>query len=180
MTCKLLESERRRAGANGQAVVLSDGASWLLASPVFQPRSEGLTRPLVDQPLDNLFEKAIRGKDLEIADLYEIGKQLLVVNYILSSEEVENLLEFASGSESRRFFESLLSALFGVGERGKSYTQWIRASLLASGIGTQEIPASDILDVMAILMATNRTVPLSKFADACRELDELSRLERLI
>ena len=49
-----------------------------------------------------------------------------------------------------------------------------------NGIGSQEIPARDILDVMAILVATNRTVPLSKFADACRELDETARLDILI
>ena len=104
----------------------------------------------------------------------------MLANYVLSNEEVENLLEFAPGSDSRQFFESVISALFGASERVKSYTQWIRASLLASGIGIQEIPATDILDVMAILVATNRTVALSKFADACRELDEMARLEVLI
>ena len=180
VTAKLLEFERRRPNVNGHSVKLADGGSWLLASPVFLPRAEGLTRPMVDQPLDNLFERSIRGENLEITDLFSIAKSLLLANYELSNEEVETLLEVAPGLESRTFFEGLLSALFGVSRCGKSYTHWIRASLLANGIGIQEIPAGDLLDVIAILVATNRTVPLSKFADACHELDEQSRLEMLI
>ena len=160
--------------------MLADGESWLLANPVFQAGPEGLTRPMGDQPLDNLVERAIRGEDLEIAHLFEVAKELLIANYELSNEEVGCLLEFASGTESRKFFESLLSALFGFNEKSKSYTNWVRASLLASGLAAQEIPASDLFDVMAILVATNRTVPLSKFADACRELEERSRLDMLI
>ena len=180
VTSKPSEVERRRAGASGSPVILADGAAWLLASPVFQPRGEGLTRPLVDQPLDNLFENAIRGKDLGLCDLFEICKELLFVNYVPSPDELVDLLEFAPGAESRQFVESVIAALFGSGDQARAYTQWIRASLLVNGIGSQEIPARDILDVMAILVATNRTVPLSKFAEACRELDETARLDILI
>ena len=101
--------ERRRPSAKGLPVVLADGESWLLANPVFQAGPEGLTRPMVDQPLDNLFERAIRGEDLEIAHLFEVAKELLIANYELSNEEVGCLLEFASGTESRKFFECFIS-----------------------------------------------------------------------
>jgi hypothetical protein len=52
--------------------------------------------------------------------------------------------------------------------------------LIANGLSLVEIQARDLANVLAILTATNRTIPLSAFADACQAADARTRLESLI
>ena len=59
-------------------------------------------------------------------------------------------------------------------------TRWVRASLLANGLVGVRIHARDLSNVLAVLVATKRSIPLSRFADACRVADERARLEVLI
>ena len=46
----------------------------------------------------------------------------------------------------------------------KTYTAWVRASLIANGLSQARVSAGDLVNVLAILVATNRTIPLPKFA----------------
>ena len=161
-------------------MLLADGRRWLLASPTFRPRTAGLTIPLVDGPLNRIFEGAVLGEALDLADLWQVAKQLLAVNYDLTSDELGTLLSAAPGAESRALASGIIQALFGAIDEERSYTHWVRASLLANGLGCVEIPAEDLGNVLAVLVATNRTSPLSRFADACRLVDERARLESLI
>ena len=160
--------------------MLADGQYWLLAGPTYRPRAEGLTRPMVDRPLDRIFECAVLNEGLSLSDLWEAARGLLKANYELSDDEVAQLLSLSPGPESRALAGHVLDALFGADLAGKTYTAWVRASLTANGLGLSEIPARDLVNVLAILVATNRTIPLSRFADACRLLDERARLETLI
>lgn len=175
-----IERERRKPGAEGTPAGLADGQLWLLANPTYRPRPGGLTRPPVDPALDRIFECAVLGERLSLCDLWAAARALLLANYALSEDEAARLLSVSEGPESRALAGHVLDALFASDGAGKTYTAWARASLLANGLGRQEVPAGDLVNVLAILVATNRTIPLSKFADACRLLDERARLETLI
>ena len=174
-----LEPERRRPGASGIPVTLADGQTWLFAHPRYQPRHEGLTRPRIDGPLDRIFDRAVLNEGLPLCDLWEVARELLRANYDLSGDELNSLLTVPRGDE-RQLASDVLDAVSGIDSGGKGYTAWVRASLLANGLGGVEIPARDLPNVLAVLVATNRTISLPNFADACRLLDERARLESLI
>jgi hypothetical protein len=175
-----VEHRRRKPGAGGIPVRLADGELWLLAVPNIRVGAGGLTRPLVDQHLDRIFECVVLDEALNWGDVWAAARELLRTNYELSDEETAQLLSVSPGPESHALATEVVRALFGPDQGERTYSRWVRASLLANGIGDTEIPANDLLNVLSILVATNRTVPLSKFADACRLLDERVRLETLI
>jgi hypothetical protein len=161
-------------------VTLADGQSWLFARPTYRPDAEALSRPPIDQALDRIFERVVSNQGLSLGDLWEVARELLRANYDLSEHELARLLSVAPGFESRRLAADVLDAVGGTEAGEKTYTAWVRASLLANGLGAADVPARDLANVLAILVATNRTIPLSRFADACRLLDERARLEALI
>lgn len=175
-----VEHERRKPGVDGIPVLLADGRRWLLATPIFRPRLAGLTTPSVDEPLDRIFEGEVLGEGFDLSDLWQVARQLLTANYELTDDELSGLVSTTSGAESRTLATGIVQALFGVAHEGRSYTDWVRASLLANGLGCIDIPAHDLTNVLAVLVATNRTIPLPSFADACRLMDEHARLESLI
>lgn len=175
-----IESERRRPGACGIPVVLSDGQTWLFASPSYRLGSNALTRPAIDDVLDRIFETAVLHESVSLCDLWEVASSLLTTNYVLSNAEVERLLAVSPGHDCRVLADAVLGALFGEESTEKTYTDWVRASLIANRLDQAEIAGRDLSNTLAILVATNRTVPLSRFADACRELDERARLETLL
>jgi hypothetical protein len=179
-TADLVEYQRRKPEASGTPVTLADGQRWLLANPIYRPRLEGLTQPPVDQPVDAIFERSVLNTALPFASFCELARPLLRANYELSEDDVSQLLSVSVGAESRTLAEGILTAVFGADQGEKTYTSWVRASLLAGGLSGSEIPARDLAHVLAILVATNRTIPLSAFADACRLADTRARLETLI
>ncbi len=177
---ELTEHARRKAGAEGTPVILADGQPWLLANPTYRPGPGSLTRPGVDPILDKIFECTVLGERLPLEDLLMAARELLESNYALSDDEMSGLLSVSEGPESRALAGHVLDALFAPDGAEKTYTAWVRASLIANGLSRAEISARDLIHVLAVLVATNRTIPLSKFADACRLLDERARLETLI
>jgi hypothetical protein len=174
------EEARRKMGATGTPITLADGQTWLLANPSYQPLRDGVTMPCIDSALDRIFESTILDEGLKLTDLWEVANELLSKNYRLTTIELGKLLSVSPGAESRSFASSILDALFASDQSERSYTAWVRASLLANGLSETKVPAQDLLNVLTILVATNRTMPLSKFVDACRLLEERSRLETLI
>jgi hypothetical protein len=177
---ELLESKRRRPGAKGRLVCLADGEPWLLAEPTFRPTSSGLTTPDVDEEIDRFHEQIILGDDVLLSDVFAAARMLLLANYQLSNDEVADLLEVQDGPEAETLAKVVLELLFGPDQRVRTYTDWVRASLLANGLDLSEIPASAINDVLTILMSTNRAVPPSQFVDACRAAQDRNSLERLV
>jgi hypothetical protein len=162
----LIEHRRRRPGARGRLVKLADGQPWLLAE--------------VDPQIDRFHEQIILGDDLSLIDVFAVARSLLLGNYELADDEVANLLEVEPGEEAEALARAVLESLFGPDQRVRSYVDWVRASLLANGLAPTAIPASALHDVLAILMATNRTVPPSQFIDACRAARDRDSLERLV
>jgi hypothetical protein len=177
---EFFEFQRRKPDARGRLVRLADGEFWLLAEPVFRPDSAGLTSPDVDLEIDRFHEQIILGDDVSLADILAVARTLLLANYELSNEEVADLLEVEDGPEAETLAKLVLESLFGPDQRVRSYSDWVRASLLANGLALSEIPASAINDVLTILMATNRTVTPSQFVDACRAAQDRDSLERLV
>lgn len=177
---ELTEPERRKPRAEGTPVTLADGRAWLLANPTYRPGPGSLTRPGVDQILDKIFECTVLGERLPLEDLLTVARALLKANYDLSDDEASRLVNVDTGAELQALTAHVLDALFGADRAEKTYTAWVRASLIANGLSRAEVPARDLVNVLAVLVATNRTIPLSKFADACRLLDEQARLEVLI
>jgi hypothetical protein len=174
------ESHRRKPGARGRLVRLSDGRDWLLSEPVFRPTAAGLTSPGVDEEIDRFYEQIILGRDIPLVDVLAVARTLLLANYDLEEAEVAELLEVEAGVEAETLAGVVLESLFGPDRKVRGYIDWVRASLLANGLASSRIPASAINDVLSILMATNRTVPPSQFVDACRAARDRDSLERLV
>jgi hypothetical protein len=167
-------------GANGRPIRLSDGKHWLLATPTYCARGGALTRPTVDQPLDRLFDRIALSDGFVIEDIWEIAKALLSDNYTLSTADATQLLTLSNPAELRVLIASVLAALFGSDDTEKTYTDWIRATLIANGLDSAEISTHDLPNVLAILVATHRTVPLSRFADTCSAANERTSLDTLV
>ncbi len=177
---ELSEPSRRRPGATGLPVLLADGSSWLLAIPRYRPGGGPLTDPDVDDELDRLFERSALGGEVALADVWSAARALLEANYRLSDDEFSELAGLAPGAESRAFAATVLEALFGPSQAARSYTDWARASLLANAIVPEAIRPGDLANVLAILVATKRTIPASQFIDASRAAEEQAILETLI
>ena len=179
-TTELTEPGRRRPGIGGTPVVLADGEAWLFASPAFRARPGGLSVPAIDPALDRLFDSLVLNEGIALRDVWAIAYALLRANYEVTDDELSQLLRVETGEERRRLAAAVLDAAFGAERGAKSYTRWVRASLLANGLGGTDIPAEDLPDVLAVLIATNRTVPVARFVDACQDARERSALESLI
>ena len=177
---ELTERARRKPGAAGTAVRLADGQIWLLATPSFRPGPGRLTSPAVDGPLDRIFDRLALGEGVPLQDAWEAAMALLLANYDLSVEELVDLLSVSPGAEGAAFVGAVLDALFGPEASGRSYCDWVRASLLANGLDAIEVPAADLPNVLAVLVATRRAVPAARFVDACRAASTRSALETLV
>ena len=176
----LAEPSRRKAGADGIPVRLADGASWLLAVPHYRADGGPLTAPDVDGEIDRLFERSALCGEVALVDVWSAARTLLRTNYDLSDDEFAALASLAPGTESLAFSTTVLEALFGPAEAARSYSDWARASLLANGIVPATIRPGDLANVLAILVATKRTIPASQFIDASRAAEEQESLESLI
>jgi hypothetical protein len=172
-----IESERRRPGAHGTPIRLADGQVWLLAAPVFRVGHEGLTRPAVDRALDRIFETLTLDGLVSLEDAWAAARALLLRNYRLDDDEAAQLLSVSPGAESQTLVDAVLAALLGSGDVERTYSSWVRASLLANGLAQAEIPSADLPNVLAILLATGRTVPVDQFIDACRAARDDAALE---
>jgi hypothetical protein len=176
----LIEHQRRKRGARGRLVQLADGEHWLFAEAVFRPSLAGLTTPDVDAEFGRFHERIVLDDEVSLVDVFSSARTLLLVNYDLTDDELNQLLEVEAGAEAEALARAVLESLFGADLRVRTYADWVRASLLANGLALDEIPASAINDVLTILMATNRTVPPSEFVDACRAARDRDSLERLV
>jgi hypothetical protein len=177
---ELTEPSRRKLGADGIPIRLADGASWLLAVPRYRSDGGSLTIPDIDAEIDRLFEGSTLSGEVALADIWSAARVLLSANYDLTDDEFAELAELAPGEESRAFSATVLEALFGPAQADRSYSHWARASLLANGIMPATIRPGDLTNVLAILVATKRTIPPSQFIDASRAAEEQAFLETLI
>lgn len=176
----LTEPARRRPGADGVPVRLADGASWLLAIPRYRADGGSLTVPDVDGEIDRLYERSALCGEVALVDVWSAARTLLRANYDLGDDEFDELAGVAPGRDCLALATAVIGALFGPSEPARSYCDWARASLLANGIVPATIGPGDLGHVLAILVATKRTIPASQFIDASRAAEERASLETLI
>lgn len=169
MPTQPLEPGRRKAGARGTPARLADGDEWLFAHPFD-----------VDGPIDRIFDRLTLGDRLPLADVWEAARALLLANYDLDDAELADLLEVGGEAEARVLADSVLDALFGPSPPSRSYSDWVCASMRANGLDPRGFSAAGLADVLNILVATGRTVPLAEFADACRAARQQALLDTLI
>ena len=182
----LAEPDRRRPGATGTPITLADGATWLLASLRFAADRDGgsFSHPDLDAEIDRLFEASTLEGEVALADVFLVARSLLRANYHLDDAEFAELASLGAEPERLAFASAVLDAVFGGGSdgepRARGYTDWARASLLANGIAASAIRPEDLTHILAILVATGRTIPASRFVDACRMVEERAHLEAIV
>lgn len=66
----------------------------------------------------------------------------------------------------------------GAGPRPKSFTRWLRCTLLANGI-TVDLPLDDAVDVAAMLVNTGRAQDPAKWIESCVDRAEVASFEGL-
>ena len=177
---ELAEASRRKPGADGIPVRLADGASWIMAVPRYRADGGPLTDPDVDGEIDRLFERSALSGEVALVDVWSAARTLLLANYDLTDGEFDELASFTPGRGCLAFAATVVEALFGPPQAARTYSDWARASLLANGIVQATIRPGDLANVMAILVATKRTIPASQFIDASRAAEERASLENLI
>lgn len=177
---ELSETVRRRINAQGTPVLLADGTFWLIASPLVSFTGSTIIDLDVDKIIDGLFESAVTQHGVSYSQIKILGKRLLQANYELSESEADWLLSVSSDPERENVSTVILETTFSMESARRTYSSWIRATLLANGLSLTKIPFPDLLNVLTILIETRRTVPLSSFADICREVDESTALESLV
>ena len=175
-----VERVRRKPGASGTAVRLADGDNWLLRDPVCRANGSFLFSPAVDRAIDRVFEASTLSEDLDWRDLWAAARELIRSNYEVSDEELSDLLSVAPGPEASALASAIVGVLVGPDDLERSYTAWAKASLLANGLGGVHLAPGALRNVLTVLVATRRTVPLDKFAEACRVRDERASLEVLV
>jgi hypothetical protein len=148
--------------------------------PRYRAGNGPLTDPDVDGEIDRLFEQSALGGEVALVDVWSAARSLLLANYELTDAEFDELASVAPGRECLAFATAVIEALFGPPQAARSYTDWARASLLANGVIPATIGPGDLANVLAILVATRRTIPPSQFIAASRAADERASLESLI
>ena len=160
-------------------MTLSDGAAWLLA-PLSICHEENSTTSSLNSRIDKVFEDQIENNNISVDDIIYICIKLLQHNYDLYNCEIIQLLNLPVGEELDSLAEVVVGILFGFSCSRRSYTRWVRASLLANGLADGEYNTDDLHDVLLILLATNRTVPLAQFADVCKEALTKANLDSIV
>ncbi len=177
---KPTEQTRRKLGADGVPVRLADGEMWLLAIPRYRADDGPLTDPDVDGEIDRLFDRSAASGEVALVDVWSAARSLLLANYDLTDAEFDDLAHFRPGRQCVAFATTVLEAVFGPPQAVRSYTDWVRASLLANGVVPTTIRPGDLANVLAILVATRRTIPAAQFIDASRAAEEQASLESLV
>lgn len=150
-----IPEERELEGCHGVAVVLSDGRPWLL-------HPGGLLNAL-DDLRDKIDDSSRMSGKVDMAHVREAAYRLLAANYELSVEEAVALIR---GADPDALVGSVGEAIFGPSEQRRTFTTWAGASLIANGIDPDSVPTPLLAQVLDILTATGRTIPLDKYIDS--------------
>lgn len=176
----LQESDRRLPSARGTLIPLANGEEWLFSSLQISMNASGLTAPKIDLELNSIFDGMTTEGRVNLTDIWTVGRLLLNANYNLSDDEISELFEFRTGTEIQDFADKVLSHILFLDSKAKGLIDWVRASLLANRIDPCLLSFRDLPHVLETLVATNRAIPLSKFADACQQSQERDLLDSLV
>jgi hypothetical protein len=135
--------------------IVIEGETWLLA--------HGGAAGMLDAHRDRLDDKARLRGEVDMTDVLDVARVLLMSNYELTDFEVVALLIAA---DREKLAAAVMAALFSGKVGHRTYSRWMNASLYAAGLDPARIPPELIPDVLEMLVATRRAVPIDKFTDA--------------
>lgn len=174
------ERDRRKARVEGTPIRLSNGEDWVIAYPQISIKTSALSQPNIDEVIDRIYDSVVLDQTVALTDAWIAARVLLLENYYLDDEELGDLLSVADGSESIEFVHSLIACLLGDSAKPSSYIEWVRATLIANGIGADSFSMKDLPAVLSILVATNRAISPFQSIDAHLAMSERNALEGLV
>lgn len=165
---------------HGYPVVLADGETWQLAYPRISCSAGTLTEPDLDREIDRIYESMILSEQVDLTDIWCVARKLLRENYELNDCELTELLRLEPGEHASVLVNAVLTVLFGDRSRELNYLDWVRATLLSSGLASSQISFEFLHIVLSVLVATNRVVSSNSVVRANQVAQERSNLESLI
>lgn len=131
-----------------------DGQAWLLADVI--PVAGG-------DVWDRLYDQNCLTRRYEPGDLQLAAAKLLWANYHLTADEGVGLI---LAVPVRDLVEPVELALFGPDKPLRTYSEWVRSSLICAGIDPRMVPPGDLRAVLEQLVATGRCLPQHQFVSA--------------
>lgn len=158
---------RRRPTTRGRPVVLGDGQKWLLPAAGLDPAVAALRDALWD---DRCLDGVVQVLDVQTAAIV-----LLTSNYLLSAEEVTELV---CSADNKVLCDAVLAALHGEGrDARRTWSSWAVAVLLENRIDPATVPPENLHGLLYYLeIAGKVSVPLEVYSDAAAAAGERSRL----
>jgi hypothetical protein len=150
------DARRRHDGIDGTPIEIG-GTTWLLADYV----------PLLGAVWNRLFDQAVIDGRYEPDDVHKAAMHLLIENYRLSASECAVLLLAAplgsADEEHPGLVAAVERAMFGEDQEQyrscRTYSQWMRLSLLANGLDPEKVPARDRRPLVLYLVAAGKAAP---------------------
>jgi hypothetical protein len=151
----MIPETRMKDGADGVAVVLSDGNTWLLA--------DGGLANVLDGPRDSIDDDARLNGQVQVSEVRRVAFILLKANYELSDSEAAGLILEV---DHQVLTDAVSTALFGPSGGHQTYTAWATSAMLANGLDPEKIPWRFRAHVLSHLVATGRAIPADQFIDS--------------
>lgn len=145
------------------------GRTWLLA--------HGGAAPILDPYRDRMDDQARLKGQVDMGDVFEVGRLMLASNYELTEPEV---VEVLASADRQELVEAVMAALFGESAPRRTYTAWMISGLYAAGLDPEAIPARWIPQVLDRLVESKRLVPASEYIESAVAARRLSAIRQRI
>jgi hypothetical protein len=159
----------RASGAPKGETLTVNGQAWLLA--------HGGAASILDAYRDRMDDQVRMSGQVDMSDVYEVGRLMLASNYELTEEEV---LELLASADPGDLVKAVMASLFGKAKVHRQYTMWMMASLYANGLDPEKIPAEWMPHVLDMLVSTGRTLPINKYTDAAIAAPQLAQMRAAV
>jgi hypothetical protein len=157
----LTPEDRARNGADGTAVLLGDNQHWLIPSSVHATFLNGHR--------DRMYEQMLSRGSVAMTDIHAVAWTLLNVNYALTPEEAFTLIR---STDNSALTDAVCNSLLGEDDPVRSYSNWVRSSLLCNGIKPEDISPADLPHVLHQLVNTSRAQPIEEYTHIARALEK--------
>jgi hypothetical protein len=145
-----------------------DGKTWLLA--------HGGAAHLLDHYRDRMDDQVRLTGQVDMTDVWEVGRLMLVSNYELTETEVVELL---AGADRKAIVDGVMAAMFGRPNPHRTFTMWMISSLHANGLDPATIPPEMLPLVLDQLVTLGRAVPIEKYTDAAIAAPRLAKIRAM-
>lgn len=164
---------KRVANPQGVSVRLRDGNTWVLAHGCLSPHLLSLT--------DELFDKLVLTKSIQLGPVLMAAHKLLVVNYDLADAEVCYLLSSVEDKDEQERLDhdlahAVMDSLTGPFIPRRTWSTWAMSSLYANGIEPMNVPPWLIPEVLHQLVATGRAMDRTEYIDSAAAASQRAEL----